>query len=64
MAKEVWADMKETNAANCRSCHAFNTEVLAKQKEGAQPMHKMVLDGQAVCTDCHKGVAHTAPEEK
>ena len=63
LAKDVWADIKDQNAATCRNCHAFNTEVVAKQKEGAQPMHKMVLDGQAVCTDCHKGVAHTAPTE-
>jgi nitrate/TMAO reductase-like tetraheme cytochrome c subunit len=63
LAKDVWADIKDQNAATCRSCHAFNNDVLAKQKEGAQPMHKMVLDGQAVCTDCHKGVAHTAPAE-
>jgi nitrate/TMAO reductase-like tetraheme cytochrome c subunit len=28
-----------------------------------QPMHQAVLEGAAVCTDCHKGVAHTAPKE-
>jgi len=64
LAKAAWADFKEWNASTCRGCHAFSNDVLAKQKEGAQPMHKMVLDGQAICTDCHKGVAHTAPEEK
>jgi len=25
-------------------------------------MHKQVLSGEATCVDCHKGVAHTAPE--
>jgi nitrate/TMAO reductase-like tetraheme cytochrome c subunit len=63
MAKEVWAEFHETNSANCRTCHKFSTEVIAKQKEVAQPMHKMVLEGQGTCVDCHKGVAHEAPKE-
>jgi nitrate/TMAO reductase-like tetraheme cytochrome c subunit len=63
MAKAVWAEYKETNSANCRVCHVFTPEVLAKQKEFAQPMHRKVLDGEATCIDCHKGVAHTAPDE-
>jgi len=63
MAKEVWAEFKETNSANCRTCHAFTPEIIAKQKEFAQPMHKMVLEKQGTCIDCHKGVAHTAPAE-
>jgi len=63
LARDVWGEFKETNSANCRYCHAFNTEVIAKQKEFVQPLHKSVLDNQATCIDCHKGVAHTAPEE-
>jgi nitrate/TMAO reductase-like tetraheme cytochrome c subunit len=63
MAKEVWAEFKETNSANCRTCHTFTLEIIAKQKEFAQPMHKMVLEKQGTCIDCHKGVAHTAPAE-
>jgi nitrate/TMAO reductase-like tetraheme cytochrome c subunit len=63
MAKEVWEEFKETSSANCQHCHAFSPEVVAKQKEFAQPMHKMVLEKQGTCIDCHKGVAHTAPSE-
>jgi len=63
MAKLVWAEFKSTNSANCRYCHAFTPEVLAKQKEFAQPMHKTAMSGESTCIDCHKGVAHTAPEE-
>jgi nitrate/TMAO reductase-like tetraheme cytochrome c subunit len=63
MANLVWAEFKETGSANCRTCHAFNASVLAKQKEFAQPMHKMVMEGQGTCIDCHKGVAHEAPKE-
>jgi nitrate/TMAO reductase-like tetraheme cytochrome c subunit len=61
MAEHVWAEFKETNSANCRTCHVFSKEVLAKQKEMAQPMHQMVLSGQGTCIDCHKGIAHKAP---
>ena len=63
MAKSVWAEFKENNSANCRTCHAFNKDVIAKQKEMAQPMHQMVLAGQGTCIDCHKGIAHKAPAE-
>jgi nitrate/TMAO reductase-like tetraheme cytochrome c subunit len=63
MAKEVWAEYKESNSANCRTCHTFSPEVIAKQKEMAQPMHQMVLSGQGTCIDCHKGIAHQAPAE-
>jgi len=63
MAKSVWAEYKETGSANCRGCHAFSNDVLAKQKDFVQPMHKQVLAGEATCIDCHKGIAHTAPEE-
>jgi nitrate/TMAO reductase-like tetraheme cytochrome c subunit len=63
MAKHVWAEYKETNSANCRTCHKFTEAVLAKQKEFAQPMHKQVLEGAATCIDCHKGVGHDAPSE-
>jgi nitrate/TMAO reductase-like tetraheme cytochrome c subunit len=63
MAKEVWAEFKENGSANCRTCHVFTKETLAKQKEFAQPMHQQVLAGAATCIDCHKGIAHTAPQE-
>jgi nitrate/TMAO reductase-like tetraheme cytochrome c subunit len=63
MAKEVWAEFKETGSANCRSCHVFTKDIIAKQKDFVQPMHQQVLAGGATCVDCHKGIAHTAPQE-
>lgn len=62
MAGSVWAEYKENNSQACRNCHAFTPEVLAKQKDFVRPMHEQVLAGQATCIDCHKGIAHTAPE--
>jgi len=63
MAKSVWAEFKETGSANCRGCHAFDKDVLAKQKDFVQPMHQQVLSGEMTCIDCHKGIAHKAPQE-
>lgn len=63
MAKHVWAEYKANNSAFCRSCHVFTPQVVAKQQEFVQPLHKQVLAGEATCIDCHKGIAHTAPEE-
>jgi nitrate/TMAO reductase-like tetraheme cytochrome c subunit len=63
MARHVWEDLKANNSQPCRDCHTFTPEVLAKQKEFARPMHAQVIEGKATCIDCHKGVAHTAPDE-
>lgn len=63
LAKVVWTEFKETNSGNCRTCHKFTPEVVAKQKPFVQPMHQQFLDGSATCIDCHKGVGHEAPDE-
>ena len=33
-----------------------------KQKDFVRPMHEQFLAGQMTCVDCHKGIAHTAPQ--
>src|SRR5688572_9141339 len=63
MARLVWEEYKANNSENCRNCHQFTPEVMAKQKEFARPMHQQVLEGKATCIDCHKGVGHNAPSE-
>lgn len=63
LAKIVWAEFKETDSANCRTCHAMSPEILAKQKPFAQKLHANRAAEKQTCIDCHKGVAHTAPEE-
>jgi len=63
MAQIVWAEYKADNSANCRSCHLFTPATLTKQKDFVRPMHQQVLDGQATCIDCHKGMGHAAPKE-
>ncbi len=63
MAKVVWEEYKANDSRNCRNCHKFSAEVVAKQKDFVKPMHEQVLAGKATCIDCHKGIAHTAPDE-
>lgn len=63
LAKSVWSEFKANNSANCQQCHKFSAEVVAKQKEFVRPMHQQFLSKTATCIDCHKGVAHTAPDE-
>ena len=51
------------DSANCRICHAFTPEVLARQKEFAQKMHAGRKAENKTCIDCHTGIAHEAPAE-
>jgi nitrate/TMAO reductase-like tetraheme cytochrome c subunit len=63
MAQAVWAEFKENNSENCQHCHRFNADVVAKQQDFVRPMHQQFLAKTATCIDCHKGIAHTAPDE-
>ena len=63
MAQSVWAEYKANDSRNCRNCHHFTAEIVAKQKDFVKPMHAQVLEGKATCIDCHKGIAHTEPTE-
>jgi nitrate/TMAO reductase-like tetraheme cytochrome c subunit len=63
MAQHVWAEYKADSSRNCRKCHEFTPEALAKHKDHVQRMHKQALEGTVVCTECHKGVGHLAPTE-
>jgi nitrate/TMAO reductase-like tetraheme cytochrome c subunit len=62
MAQLVWDEYKANGSRACRDCHHFDKATLEKQKEFVRPMHATVLEGAATCIDCHKGVAHAAPE--
>jgi nitrate/TMAO reductase-like tetraheme cytochrome c subunit len=63
LAKSVWTEYKQTNSENCQHCHAFDAAIVSKQKDFVQPMHQQFLAKSATCIDCHKGIAHTAPDE-
>jgi len=61
MAALVWSEYKDNDSRACRGCHAFSTEVLAKQEQVAREAHEPVLQRHATCIDCHKGIGHLAP---
>lgn len=61
MAESEWARLKANGGQECRNCHFMNT-INNPEKEYLKDMHVGALDGGQICTDCHKGVAHKAPE--
>jgi len=63
MATRVWAKFKSTNARECRSCHDFAHMDLSSQSRSARNRHSRAEDEGETCIDCHKGVAHTEPDE-
>lgn len=62
MAQRVWEEMKANDSATCRSCHSFDAMVISEQKEAAQKMHKLAMETNQTCIDCHKGIVHFMPE--
>lgn len=62
MAERVWAEFRETDSANCRTCHVFTPEVLALQKPAPRKDHEGRKAANKTCIDCHAGVAHAEPE--
>ena len=61
MAENEWARMRANGARECRNCH-HPESIVDKDKAYVADMHKSALSGGQICIDCHKGVAHRAPE--
>ncbi|MBY6195998.1 NapC/NirT family cytochrome c [Vibrio hangzhouensis] len=62
MAETVWAQLRANDSATCRSCHSFDAMDSYEQSEDAAKMHEYGMANNQTCIDCHKGVAHFAPE--
>jgi len=62
LATHVWETMKATDSRECRNCHAKNSMDPHKQSAAAKIMFDPSTSG-LTCIDCHKGIAHTLPEE-
>jgi len=62
MAETVWAQLRANDSATCRSCHEFDAMDTYEQSENAAKMHQYGQENNQTCIDCHKGVAHFAPE--
>jgi cytochrome c-type protein NapC len=61
LANAVWTEYRETNSANCRYCHLFTQEILARQTPAAMTMHQKFLAKESTCIDCHQGLDHAVP---
>ena len=63
MANRVWEKMRASDSRECRSCHDFSQMDLAAQGRSARARHARAADDGEACIDCHKGIAHTEPDE-
>ncbi len=63
MAKSEWARLKANGAQECKNCHVPEN-MTNPEKAFLKAMHVEAIKGGQICTDCHQGVAHKAPEEK
>lgn len=62
MAETVWEQLRKNDSATCRSCHDFDAMDTYEQSKEAAKMHQYAQENNQTCIDCHKGVAHFAPE--
>lgn len=63
MANSVWDKMKASDSRECRNCHNFDNMDLDSQDRSARKKHGRATDKGQTCIDCHKGIAHTEPDE-
>ncbi len=63
MASAVWAKMEASDSRECRTCHSF--AAMDFDEQGRQPAkkHPRAMKKGQTCIDCHKGIAHTEPDE-
>ena len=70
MANAVWKKMKDSDSRECRSCHSWEAMMFEENEADIEPQDKMAAkkhqkakaEGKT-CIDCHKGIAHTEPDE-
>lgn len=63
MALVVWSSMKASNSRECRNCHEKVWMDLSAQWGGAQRNHRVAIENDLTCIDCHQGIAHRLPQE-
>lgn len=62
LATRVWAEMKNNDSRECRSCHSAESMDYTKQSHRAMTAHLKAEDEKKTCIDCHKGIAHRLPD--
>jgi len=70
MANAVWDKMKASDSRECRSCHSWEAMMFEENDNDIEPQGKMAAKKHQkakaagkTCIDCHKGIAHTEPDE-
>ena len=63
LAEAVWHQYERRESDFCANCHAPEAWDLEAQSGGARGAHASVLEGDGQCIDCHRGVAHSIPDE-
>ena len=63
MAESVWKAMKANDSQECRNCHSFEAMDFKKQQRRPREKHPEAMREGKTCIDCHKGVAHSLPED-
>ena len=58
LAKAVWKGFEETNARECKHCHAYANMVLDDQRPSIRAQHTDAMKTDENCLDCHKGLTH------
>lgn len=62
LARREWDRMKANDSRECRNCHGFEGMNLEMQKKRSAKQHEMAKEDGLTCIDCHKGIAHSKPE--
>ncbi len=62
LAQKEWARLRADNSQECRDCHQVS-QMSDPAKAFLNTMHRTALANGRACVDCHKGVAHKAPDE-
>ncbi len=63
LARQVWASMGATDSRECRNCHGIGFMTHQDQTAEARTMHVLAVKWGKTCIDCHKGIAHTLPND-
>ncbi len=63
LAQHVWQAMEATDSRECRNCHSEAAMDASNQRDVAAQQHALAKTQNKTCINCHKGVAHSLPED-
>lgn len=64
LAERVWAEMEANDSQACRNCHDQNRMDFHKQSRRSREKMEPAFQKGKTCIACHKGIAHTNPEDE